>query len=49
LFSFEAMDEMDPISGAGTVTLQDDRLIFRLLIHFGDEFTFECVPEENVE
>jgi hypothetical protein len=49
LFSFEAMDEMDPISGAGTITLQDDRLVFRLLIHFGDEFTFECVPEENVE
>jgi hypothetical protein len=49
LFSFEAMDEMDPINGAGTITLQDDRLIFRLLIHFGDEFTFECVPEGNVE
>jgi hypothetical protein len=49
LFSFEAMDEMDPINGAGTIMLQDDRLIFRLLIYFGDEFTFECVPEENVE
>jgi hypothetical protein len=49
LFSFEAMDEMDPINGAGTITLQDDRLILKLLIHFGDEFIFECVPEENVE
>ena len=49
LFSFEAMDEVDPINGAGTITLQDDRLILKLLIHFGDEFIFECVPEENVE
>jgi hypothetical protein len=49
LFSFEGTDEVDPINGAGTITLQDDRLILRLLIHFGDEFTFECVPEENVE
>jgi hypothetical protein len=49
LFSFEGMDEVDPINGAGTITLRDDRLILRLLIHFGDEFTIECVPEENVE
>jgi hypothetical protein len=49
LFSFEAMDDVDPINGAGTITLQGDRLILKLLIHFGDEFTFECVPEENVE
>mgnify|MGYP001049200350 CR=1 FL=1 len=43
LFSFEAMDEMDPVSGAGTITLRGDRLIFKLLFYYGDEFTFECV------
>jgi len=42
LFSFEGMDEMDPVNGAGTIRLQGERLIFKLLFHFGDEFTFEC-------
>ncbi len=43
LFSFEAVDEMDPVSGAGTMMLRGERLGFSLLFHFGDEFTFECV------
>jgi len=42
LFSFEATDEMEPVNGAGTIALQDGRLILTLLFHFGDEFTFEC-------
>jgi hypothetical protein len=29
--------------------LQGNRLILKLLFHFGDEFTFECVPEKDVE
>ncbi|MBC8447295.1 MAG: hypothetical protein H8D78_06055 [Chloroflexi bacterium] len=41
-FSFEAMDEMDPVNGAGTITLQGKRLILKLMFHFGDEFIFEC-------
>jgi len=45
LFSFEAMDEMDPVNGAGTLVLQGDQLILNLLFHFGDEFTFECTPQ----
>lgn len=42
VFSFEGMDEMDPVSGAGTMTLQDGRLIFKLMYHDSDDYTFEC-------
>ncbi len=42
VFSFEGMDEMDPVNGAGTATLQDNRLIFKLMYHGSDDFTFEC-------
>ena len=44
VFSFEGMDEMDPVNGAGTAMLKDDRLIFKLMCHYGDEYTFECEP-----
>lgn len=43
IFSFEGMDELDPVNGAGTATLEDDRLTFTLMYHMGDTFTFECV------
>ena len=43
LFSFEAMDEIEPVHGAGTISLQDDLLIFRLLYYAGDEYTFTCM------
>jgi len=36
------MDKMDPVNGAGTMMPQGERLAFKLLFHFGDEFTFEC-------
>jgi hypothetical protein len=42
LFSFEGMDEMEETSGAGTLTLNGDRLTFVLMYHQGDDFTFEC-------
>lgn len=42
LFSFEGMDETDPVHGAGITTLQGNRLIFKLMYHYGDDFTFEC-------
>jgi len=41
VFSFEGMDEMDVVNGAGTATLKDDRMIFKLMYHLGDDFTFE--------
>ena len=41
-FSFEGMDEMEETNGAGTLTLNGDRLAFVLMYHQGDEFTFEC-------
>ncbi len=44
LFSFEATDEMDPVNGAGIITLYGERLVFQLLFHFGDLYTFECQP-----
>jgi hypothetical protein len=47
LFSFEGMDEMEPVNGAGIITLQEGRLIFQLLLHLGDEFTFECELVED--
>lgn len=47
LFSFEATDEMDPVNGAGTIGLQGERLMLNLRFHFGDEFTFECVPQKE--
>jgi hypothetical protein len=42
VFSFEGMDEMDLVNGAGTATLKGDHLIFKLMYHYGDDFTFEC-------
>lgn len=41
IFSFEGMDEMDPVHGAGMAVLRGDRLIFKLMYHAGDQFTFE--------
>jgi hypothetical protein len=41
IFSFEGMDEMDMVNGAGTLTLEGDRLIFKLMYHQGDDYTFE--------
>ncbi|TAK33816.1 MAG: hypothetical protein EPO21_11740 [Chloroflexota bacterium] len=42
VFSFEGMDELDPVNGAGTLSLKDDRLTFVLRYHQGDGFTYEC-------
>lgn len=47
LFSFEGMDELEQVSGAGTITQQGDQLIFKLSFYLGDEFTFECVPRQS--
>jgi hypothetical protein len=41
LFSFEGMDELDEVHGAGTARLQDDRLVLTLMYHQGDDYTFE--------
>jgi len=41
-FSFEGMDEMDEVNGAGTATLNGDRLTFDLRYHRGDAYAFEC-------
>jgi hypothetical protein len=42
LLTFEGMDEMDPVDGAATARLDGDRLIFTLMYHQGDDYTFEC-------
>jgi len=42
MFRFEGMDEMDPVDGTATATLEGDRLIFVLSYGTGDEYTFEC-------
>jgi hypothetical protein len=41
-FSFEGSDEMNSVSGTGTITLQGDRMVFTLMVHYGDIYTFEC-------
>ena len=45
LFSFEGMDEMDEMRGAGTATVEDDRLTLTLMYHQGDDYTFEATRE----
>ena len=42
VFSFEGMDELDPVTGAGMLRLKGDHLTFVLRYHQGDDFTFEC-------
>jgi hypothetical protein len=42
LFSFEASDELEPVHGAGTMSLLDERMEFRLIFFPGDELTFIC-------
>ncbi len=42
LFSFEGMDEMDEVNGAGTITLDNNRLTLTLRYHQGDDYTFEA-------
>jgi len=41
VFSFEGMDETEPVHGAGISTLQGDRL-FKLMYHYGDDYIFVC-------
>jgi hypothetical protein len=42
VFSFEGMDELDEVNGAGTAVLKGDSLTFTLMYHYGDDYTFEC-------
>jgi hypothetical protein len=42
LLTFEGTDEMDPVNGAATARLDGDRMIFTLMYHQGDDYTFEC-------
>ena len=42
LFSFEGMDELEEVNGAGTATLHDDRLVLTLMYHQGDDYIFEA-------
>ena len=42
IFSFEATDELEPVHGAGTMSLRDRGMEFRLMFFLGDEFTFIC-------
>ncbi|MBE9479978.1 MAG: hypothetical protein IMY80_08435 [Chloroflexi bacterium] len=42
LFSFKAADELEPVHGAGTMSLLDRQMEFRLMFFLGDEFTFIC-------
>ena len=35
------MDEMDEVHGAGIAKVEDDRLVFTLMYHQGDDYTYE--------
>src|SRR3989442_11949373 len=41
-FTFEGMDELDEVHGAGTTIVKDGLMTFTLMYHMGDDFTFEC-------
>ena len=41
LLSFEGMDEMDEVHGAGTAAVRDDQLVLTLMYHQGDDYTYE--------
>ncbi|MCI0664057.1 MAG: hypothetical protein L0220_23625, partial [Acidobacteria bacterium] len=45
IFSFAGMDEMDEVNGAGTITMNRDSLIFTLMYHQDDDYTFVCERE----
>jgi hypothetical protein len=40
LFTFEGTDEMDEVHGAGTAALKNDQLMFILMYHQGDDYTY---------
>lgn len=40
LFTFEGMDEMDEVHGAGTAAGKDGQLMFTLMYHQGDDYTY---------
>ncbi len=42
IFSFEGIDEMEEVSGAGRAAVEGDRMTFELLYHEGDDCAFEC-------
>ena len=47
LYSFEGMDELDPVNGAGTIMLNGGAMDLRLMFHQGDVFTSVCdLPED---
>lgn len=45
-FTFEGMDEMDEVSGAGTATVEGERLTLTLMYHQGDDYTFEATRDD---
>ena len=40
LLSFEGIDEMDEVHGAGTAAVRDDQLVLTLMYHQGDDYTY---------
>lgn len=43
IFSFEGMDGEALVNGAGVATLQGDRLLLKMMYHFGPDRTLEGV------
>lgn len=42
IFSFAGVMDSEVVNGAGSVTRMNDRLIFTLMYHMRDDYTFEC-------
>lgn len=46
-FSWEGNDEMDPASGRGFATIEDNALKGRLFFHQGDDSEFKAIKKED--
>lgn len=47
IFSFEGMDGEELVNGAGVAVLQEDRLLVKMMYHFGPDRTLEGVRQTS--
>jgi hypothetical protein len=48
LFSFEGIDELEEMHGAGRAMLSGDHLTFELRYFLGDEYVFDCERSKSL-
>ena len=47
IFSFEGMDGEALVNGAGIATVQGDRLLLKMMYHFGPDCALEGIPQTS--